>query len=45
MPYTDGHTTSIAKHPAARIKQPSRDYYFDTKGRKVHKALPYRVQF
>ena len=45
MRYTDGHTTSIAKRPAARMKQPSRDYYFDTKGRKQFKAIPYRVQF
>ena len=45
MSYTDGHTTSIAKRPAARMKQPSRDYYFDTKGRKQFKAIPYRVQF
>ena len=45
MRYTDGHTESIAKHPAARMKQPSRDYYFDTKGRKQFKAIPYRVQF
>ena len=44
--YTDGRaTTSIAKRPAARLKQPSRDYYFDTKGRKQLKAIPYRVQF
>lgn len=45
MTYTDGHTTFIAKRPAARIKQPSRGYYFDTKGRKQFKAIPYRVQF
>ena len=45
MRYTDGHTESIAKRPAARMKQPSRDYYFDTKGRKQFKAIPYRVQF
>ena len=45
MSYTDGLTTSIAKRPAARMKQPSRDYYFDTKGRKQFKAIPYRVQF
>ena len=45
MRYTDGHTESIAKRPTVRMKQPSRDYYFDTKGRKLHKALPYRVQF
>ena len=45
MRYTDGHTTSIANRPAARMKQPSRDYYFDTKGRKQFKAIPYRVQF
>ena len=46
MVYTDGRaTTSIAKRPVARMKQPSRDYYFDTKGRKVQKAVPYRVQF
>ena len=44
--YADGRaTTSIAKRPAARLKQPSRDYYFDTKGRKQLKAIPYRVQF
>ena len=44
--YTDGRaTTSIAKRPAARLKQPSRDYYFDTKGRKIYKALPYQVKF
>lgn len=43
--YTDGRaTTSIVKR-APRKKQPSRNYYFDTKGRKVHKAIPYRVQF
>ncbi len=45
MTYTDGHTTSIAKRPVARMKQPSRNYYFDTKGRKQFKAIPYRVQF
>ena len=45
MRYTDGHTTSIAKRTAARLKQSSRNYYFDTKGRKIYKALPYRVQF
>ena len=46
MVYTDSRaTTSIAKRPAARIKQPNRDYYFDTKGRKIYKAIPYRVQF
>ena len=46
MVYTEGRaTTSIAKRPAARMKQPSRDYYFDTKGRKQFKAIPYRVQF
>ena len=45
MRYTDGHTTSIANRPAPRMKQPSRDYYFDTKGRKQFKAIPYRVQF
>jgi predicted DNA binding protein len=46
MTYTDGRaTTSIAKRPVARMKQPSRNYYFDTKGRKVQKAVPYRVQF
>ena len=45
MRYTDGHTTSIVKRPAARLKQPSRDYHFDTKGRKQFKAIPYRVQF
>ena len=45
MRYTDGHTTSVAKRPVARMKQPSRNYYFDTKGRKQFKAIPYRVQF
>ena len=46
MVYTDGRaSTSIAKRPAARMKQPSRDYYFDTKGRKQFKTIPYRVQF
>ena len=45
MVYTDGHTTSIAKRPAARMKLPGRNYYFDTKGRKQFKAIPYRVQF
>ena len=45
MRYTDGHTTSIAKRPSPRMKEPSRDYYFDTKGRKNHKVIPYRVQF
>ena len=46
MSYTDDYVpASIAKRPAARIKQPSRDYYFDTKGRKQFKAIPYRVQF
>lgn len=45
MRYTDGHTTSIAKRPAARMKLPSRNYFFDTKGRKGQKAIPYRVQF
>lgn len=43
--YTDGHTTSIANRPAKRLKAPSRNYYFDTKGRKLFKANPYRVQF
>ena len=44
--YTDSRaTTSIAKRPAVRMKQPSRGYYFDTKGRKQFKAIPYRVQF
>jgi hypothetical protein len=45
MIYTDGQTTSIANRPVKRMKKPNRDYYFDTKGRKLHKALPYRVQF
>ena len=46
MSYTDDYVpASIAKRPAARMKQPSRDYYFDTKGRKQFKAIPYRVQF
>ena len=46
MVYTEGRaTTSIAKRPAVRMKPPSRDYYFDTKGRKQFKAIPYRVQF
>jgi len=46
MVYTDDYVpASIAKRPAARIKQPNRDYYFDTKGRKQFKAIPYRVQF
>lgn len=43
--YTDGHTTSIVNRPVARTKMPSRGYYFDTKGRKQFKAIPYRVQF
>lgn len=43
--YTDGHTTSIVNRPATRTKMPSRNYYFDTKGRKLFKANPYRVQF
>ena len=43
--YTDGHTTSIANRPAKRLKAPSCNYYFDTKGRKLFKANPYRVQF
>ena len=43
--YTDGHTTSIVNRPVTRTKMPSRGYYFDTKGRKLFKANPYRVQF
>jgi hypothetical protein len=43
--YTDGHTTSIVNRPVTRTKMPSRNYYFDTKGRKLFKANPYRVQF
>ena len=45
MLYTDGYTTAIAKRPATRMKLPSRNYYFDAKGRKQFKAIPYRVQF
>ena len=43
--YTDGHTTSIVNRPVTRTKMPSRGYYFDTKGRKIYKALPYQVKF
>ena len=45
MIYTDDQTTSIANRPAKRMKKLSRDYYFDTKGRKQSKVNPYRVQF
>ena len=45
MIYSDGTTTSIAKRPAAKMNRLRRDFYFDTKGRKHPKAVPYRVFF
>ena len=45
MIYSDGITTSIAKRPAAKMNGLRRDFYFDTKGRKQQKTVPYRVFF
>ena len=45
MIYSDGITTSIAKRPAAKMNRLRRDFYFDTKGRKQQKTVPYRVFF
>ena len=43
--YSNTSTTSIAKRPAAKINRFRRDFYFDTKGRKHQKTVPYRVFF
>lgn len=45
MIYSDGTTTSIAKRPAAKMNSLRRTLYFDTKGRKHQKIVPYRVFF
>ena len=45
MIYSDGTTTSIAKRPAAKMNRLRCDFYFDTKGRKHQKIVPYRVFF
>jgi hypothetical protein len=43
--YPNAGTTSIAKRPLAKMNSLRRDFYFDTKGRKHPKAVPYRVFF
>ena len=43
--YSNTSTTSIAKRPAAKINRLRRDFYFDSKGRKQQKIVPYRVFF
>ena len=45
MIYSDETTTSIAKRPLAKMNRFRRDFYFDSKGRKQQKAVPYRVFF
>ena len=43
--YSNTSTTSIAKRPAAKMNRLRRNFYFDTKGRKQQKTVPYRVFF
>ena len=43
--YSNASTTFIAKRPAAKMNRLRRTLYFDTKGRKHPKAVPYRVFF
>ena len=43
--YPNAGTTSIAKRSAAKMNRLRRDFYFDTKGRKHQKIVPYRVFF
>lgn len=43
--YSNTSTTSIAKRPLAKMNRLRRDFYFDTKGRKHQKIVPYRVFF
>ena len=43
--YSNTSTTSIAKRSAAKMNRLRRTLYFDTKGRKHQKTVPYRVFF
>ena len=43
--YPNASTTSIAKRPLAKMNRLRRTLYFDSKGRKHQKIVPYRVFF
>jgi hypothetical protein len=43
--YSNTSTTSITKRPAAKMNRLRSNFYFDTKGRKQQKTVPYRVFF